>query len=164
MEISAYVKKQCDKGYIEVELKGAKGKQNLVIRRNLIAKAKTSTFSLNGQSSTGKEISEKIAELNIQVGNLWYARLSTCFASLRSDGRSVYALFSSFLPQDKVSSFAAMNPQQLLRETQRAAGDQRLTTWHDTLIASGRDMKGLTEVRKTSLLANIIQWLIRSHT
>jgi hypothetical protein len=54
--------------------------------------------------------------------------------------------FSSFLPQDKVSEFAHMSPQQLLRETQRAAGDPRLTNWHDTLITAGKEMAQLGEV------------------
>ena len=39
-----------------------------------------------------------------------------------------------------------MSPQQLLRETQRAAGDPRLTNWHDTLITAGKEMTQLTEV------------------
>lgn len=39
-----------------------------------------------------------------------------------------------------------MTPQQLLRETQRAAGDPRLTNWHDTLITAGKEMIQLTEV------------------
>jgi structural maintenance of chromosomes protein 5 len=55
-------------------------------------------------------------------------------------------VISSFLPQDKVSEFAHMSPQQLLRETQRAAGDPRLTTWHNTLVASGKEMAQLAEV------------------
>ena len=53
---------------------------------------------------------------------------------------------SSFLPQDKVSEFAAMSPQQLLRETQRAAGDANLTNWHDTLISAGKDLKQMLQV------------------
>jgi hypothetical protein len=54
---------------------------------------------------------------------------------------------SSFLPQDKVSEFAQMNSCQLLRETQRAAGDERLTEWHDTLIAAGKELKVIQDVR-----------------
>ena len=38
-----------------------------------------------------------------------------------------------------------MTPQQLLRETQRAAGDERLTAWHDTLVNTGRDLKLVQE-------------------
>jgi len=45
-----------------------------------------------------------------------------------SDHLSV--LPSIFLLQDKVSSFAALSPQELLRETQCAAGDNRMTLWH----------------------------------
>ncbi|KAF9226823.1 P-loop containing nucleoside triphosphate hydrolase protein [Gyrodon lividus] len=121
-ELSSFVKNDKETGYIEIELKGAKGEQNLVIRRNLSAKSRSSNFILNGQSSTGKEISSHMTKLNVQVGNL-----------------------CSFLPQDKVSQFAQMTPQQLLRETQRAAGDINLTKWHDTLISSGKEHKSIQE-------------------
>ena len=40
-----------------------------------------------------------------------------------------------------------MSPQQLLRETQRAAGNENLTQWHDTLITAGKDLKAMQEVR-----------------
>ncbi|KAG8218951.1 hypothetical protein J3R82DRAFT_4662 [Butyriboletus roseoflavus] len=121
-EISSFVKNDKETGYIEIELKGSKGERNLVIRRNLSAKTRSSTFTLNGQQTTGKEISNRMAKLNVQVGNL-----------------------CSFLPQDKVSEFAQMTPQQLLRETQRAAGDTNLTEWHDTLITSGKEVKAIQE-------------------
>jgi hypothetical protein len=39
-----------------------------------------------------------------------------------------------------------MSPQQLLRETQRAAGDAKLTAWHDTLIDSGKELRDILEV------------------
>lgn len=61
----------------------------------------------------------------------------------------IYAVPSSFLPQDKVSEFAQMSPQQLLRETQRAAGDAHLTKWHDVLIDSGKELKAMHEVMYT---------------
>ncbi|KAG1750955.1 P-loop containing nucleoside triphosphate hydrolase protein [Suillus occidentalis] len=121
-EISSFVKHGKESGYIEIELKGAKGQKNLVIRRNLSAKSKGSTLTLNGQSCTGKEITNRMAKLNVQVGNL-----------------------CSFLPQDKVSEFAQMTPQQLLRETQRAAGDVHLTNWHDTLITAGKELKSIQD-------------------
>ncbi|KAG2359387.1 P-loop containing nucleoside triphosphate hydrolase protein, partial [Suillus spraguei] len=121
-EISSFVKHGKESGYIEIELKGAKGQKNLVIRRNLSAKSKGSTLTLNGQSCTGKEITNRMAKLNVQVGNL-----------------------CSFLPQDKVSEFAQMTPQQLLRETQRAAGDVHLSNWHDTLITAGKELKSLQD-------------------
>ena len=40
-----------------------------------------------------------------------------------------------------------MSSQQLLKETQRAAGDENLSTWHQTLIDSGKELKGIQDVR-----------------
>jgi chromosome segregation ATPase len=53
---------------------------------------------------------------------------------------------SAFLPQDRVAEFARMSPQQLLRETERAAGVENLTAWHDALISSGKELKELQTV------------------
>ncbi|KAG9317772.1 hypothetical protein JVU11DRAFT_1992 [Chiua virens] len=134
-EISSFVKNDKESGHIEIELKGAKGEPNLVIRRNLSAKTRASTFTLNGKQTTGKEISSRMAKLNVQVGNL-----------------------CSFLPQDKVSEFAQMTPQQLLRETQRAAGDPNLTMWHNTLITSGKELKTVQErVKENQELLRVME-------
>jgi phage/plasmid-associated DNA primase len=46
-----------------------------------------------------------------------------------------------------------MSSQQLLRETQRAAGDEHLTSWHDTLISAGKERRELAEVRHVRLNA-----------
>ncbi|KAI0264050.1 hypothetical protein BGY98DRAFT_1192298 [Russula aff. rugulosa BPL654] len=122
-ELNSFVKIGATDGYIEIELKGKTGKKNLVVRRNLSSTSKGSTYQLSGQAATGREVTQKMNDLNVQVGNL-----------------------CSFLPQDKVSEFAHMSPQQLLHETQRAAGDPRLTNWHDTLITVGKEMAQLGEV------------------
>jgi hypothetical protein len=89
---------------------------------------------------TAKEITTKVQELNVQVSNLWYVKVLFYYFVDANIGDS------SFLPQDKVSEFAAMTPQQLLRETQRAAGDERLTAWHDTLINTGRELRVVQDV------------------
>ncbi|KAK7021291.1 Structural maintenance of chromosomes protein 5 [Paramarasmius palmivorus] len=102
-KIQSFVKNDKENGFIEIELKGLKDQPNLVIRRTLSATAATNTFSLNGRPATGKEVNTKMALLNVQISNL-----------------------CTFLPQDKVSSFAMMSPQQLLKETQRAAGEPSL--------------------------------------
>ncbi|KAJ4478957.1 hypothetical protein J3R30DRAFT_3657097 [Lentinula aciculospora] len=115
-DISAYVKNGTSEGHIEIELKTPLSKPNLVIHRKLAAHSRSSTFMLNGKNATGKEVSQRMAELGVQVGNL-----------------------CSFLPQDKVSEFAMMSPQQLLKETQKAAGDTNLTSWHETLIDAGKE-------------------------
>lgn len=39
-----------------------------------------------------------------------------------------------------------MTPQELLTETQRAAGDNRLTQWHSQLIKAGNDLRELKQV------------------
>ncbi|KAG7444355.1 uncharacterized protein BT62DRAFT_237991 [Guyanagaster necrorhizus] len=127
-EINSFVKQGKTSGHIEIELKGPKGKPNLVIRRNLTSTSKTSTFTLNGVSAIGREISSQMAALNVQIGNL-----------------------CTFLPQDKVSEFAAMSPQDLLKETQRAAGDENLTSWHKTLIEAGADMKKINDLIKSEM-------------
>ncbi|TBU28691.1 P-loop containing nucleoside triphosphate hydrolase protein, partial [Dichomitus squalens] len=122
-DLKSFVKNDKQDGHIEIELKGAKGKPNLVIRRNLFSNSKSAPFMLNGRSSSGKDINAKMAELNVQVNNL-----------------------CAFLPQDRVAEFARMTPQQLLRETQRAAGNPNLTAWHDTLIESGKSLKNIQDV------------------
>ncbi|KAI0371444.1 P-loop containing nucleoside triphosphate hydrolase protein [Pilatotrama ljubarskyi] len=122
-DLSSYVKQDKESGYIEIELKGAKGKENLVIRRLLQRKSKSAPFMLNGRSASGKEITARMAELNVQISNL-----------------------CTFLPQDRVAEFARMTPQQLLKETQRAAGNENLTAWHDTLITAGRELRHVQEL------------------
>jgi len=96
-------------GYIEIELKGKIGKKNLVVRRNLSSTSKGSTYHLSGQAATGREVTQKMNELNVQVGNLWYV-----FTLPRKLAADLEFAFSSFLPQDKVSEFAHMSPQQAL--------------------------------------------------
>ncbi|KAH9884909.1 P-loop containing nucleoside triphosphate hydrolase protein [Cubamyces lactineus] len=125
-DVSAYVKNDKQSGYIEIELKGASGKENLVIRRSIQRNSKSAPFTLNGKSASGREINARMAELNVQVGNL-----------------------CTFLPQDRVAEFARMTPQQLLRETQRAAGNENLTSWHDTLISAGKELRQVQELVNT---------------
>ncbi|KXN89001.1 Structural maintenance of chromosomes protein 5 [Leucoagaricus sp. SymC.cos] len=124
--VKSFIKAGKEEGYTEIELKGPPGKPNLIIRRNVVAGKNTTSFTLNGNSVSGQEIKARMAELNVQVGNL-----------------------CTFLPQDKVSSFAAMTPQELLRETQRCAGDNRLTNWHTELIKSGNDLRELKVRQET---------------
>ncbi|KAF9449031.1 P-loop containing nucleoside triphosphate hydrolase protein [Macrolepiota fuliginosa MF-IS2] len=121
-KIREFVKIGTKAGHIEIELKGPKGKPNLVIRRSIKSDSDASSFVLNGKSVSGQDIKLRMAELNVQVGNL-----------------------CTFLPQDKVSSFAAMSPQELLKETQRAAGDDRLTQWQSQLIKAGNDLRDLKQ-------------------
>ncbi|KAF7317180.1 Purine nucleoside phosphorylase [Mycena chlorophos] len=134
-DLPSFVKLGADTGFIEIELKGKKGEDNLVIRRNINAKSKASNFTISGTSATGAEVTARVSALNVQVGNL-----------------------CSFLPQDKVSSFAAMSPVALLRETENAAGDDRLGQWHDALIEDGKKLKAVSEgVAKDTAQMNQLQ-------
>lgn len=65
------MKQTKQKGYIELELKGQPGKPNIVIRRDLIEGTRNTSFTINGKSAVGKDVNATIAQLNIQVGNLW---------------------------------------------------------------------------------------------
>ncbi|KAJ3030056.1 Structural maintenance of chromosomes protein 5, partial [Rhizophlyctis rosea] len=110
-EVSAYVKEGEDRAWVEIELKGPPGKRNIIIRRSFKKEDNSSTYKLNGEAVTEKAVKEIVISLNIQVDNL-----------------------CSFLPQDRVSEFARMTTQQLLRATERAVGTVQLTEWHDELI------------------------------
>lgn len=80
-------------------------------------------MSSAGKADTLKNCRTAIEALNIQVGNL-----------------------CSFLPQDKVSEFACMTPQELLQKTQEAAGPPQMTEWHKILIEAGGKAKELDDV------------------
>ena len=63
----------------------------------------------------------------------------------------VYAYISSFLPQDKVAEFAKMAPITVLKETMRAAGDPRLSKWHESLIEKGLKLRKFSAVSSLCL-------------
>ncbi|KTW32059.1 DNA repair ATPase SMC5 [Pneumocystis jirovecii RU7] len=109
-DISEYIKFGSEKAHIEIELKGS-GKGSNVLVSRVIYNDNTSTWELNGISSTHKHIKEKMDEFNIQIDNL-----------------------CQFLPQDKVSEFAQLTPEKLLRETERAVGDSEMLLQHNKLI------------------------------
>jgi chromosome segregation ATPase len=48
-----------------------------------------------------------------------------------------------FLPQDRVSEFAGLNPIELLHGTQRAAAPEEMLQWHDELKDLRREQKAL---------------------
>lgn len=123
-KLAEFVKTGYEESTIEIELKGLPGQGNATIKRILNKDNDKSKFTLNGQSATAKEISSTMEELNVQVGNL-----------------------CTFLPQDRVASFAALSAADLLKETQKAAGDRHLTQWHTTLI----EEKKLEKEHRTAL-------------
>lgn len=124
-DIASYVKQGCDEGWIEIELKGFIGEENVVIRRSIHRKDNTSEYRLNNKKVTAKEVNDKVAEFDVNVDNL-----------------------CCFLPQDKVADFARMDPARLLVETEHAAGDPNLSKWHDNLNILGTNCRELRDKLK----------------
>ncbi|GAA5826271.1 hypothetical protein JCM11251_007234 [Rhodosporidiobolus azoricus] len=111
--------------WIEIELKGRPGKKNLTVKRVLSRDSESSKFYLNGNAARKEEVADHMEELQVQVGNL-----------------------CTFLPQDRVASFAMMSPSELLKETQKAAGHPQLSQWHEILIKeyqTSKDAQGVVD-------------------
>ncbi|KAF9299963.1 Structural maintenance of chromosomes protein 5 [Mortierella antarctica] len=126
-EISEFVKHGADKGWIEIVLCNKNG-PNVVIKRHINKKNNISIWKINGESKTQKEVLKKVQSFNIQVDNL-----------------------CQFLPQDRVSEFAQMTPQELLRETQRAVGGDELLKNHDKMVELWNEHKTISESMKGDL-------------
>jgi len=100
---------------VETELYGGRdASENIVIRRKIF-NDNMSTWKVNGRESSQKDVLAMVKKLNVQVDNL-----------------------CQFLPQDRVSSFAAMDPMQLLHETEMAINDS-LEDQHQELIRLKKD-------------------------
>ena len=114
-EIGEFVKHGATEAFIEIELKGrlkAGRTRNHVIRRRIKKDGNKSEWLLNGQPSSEKIVrTNSMDNFNIQIDNL-----------------------CQFLPQDKVVEFAQMDPKEILRSTQQAAGDNDMMQRHAGLI------------------------------
>ncbi|KAJ3144260.1 Structural maintenance of chromosomes protein 5 [Geranomyces variabilis] len=117
-----FIKDGKEKASIEIELKHKGRGGNVTVKRRFKrgAERNANTWHYNGDVVSEKVLREKIAAMKVQVDNL-----------------------CSFLPQEKVSEFAQMNPRELLIETERAAGNEKLTAWHEQLIKFREDEKKL---------------------
>ncbi|KAL2830261.1 hypothetical protein BDW59DRAFT_23040 [Aspergillus cavernicola] len=106
-----FVKHGCREATIEIELAGGpRFKQNPVVTRTIKREGNKSTFTLNGKPSNRNQVIKLAQSFAIQIDNL-----------------------CQFLPQDKVSEFAALTPIELLNSTQRAAAGVEMVELHDNL-------------------------------
>ncbi|KAG0258653.1 Structural maintenance of chromosomes protein 5 [Actinomortierella ambigua] len=119
-DVSEFVKHGSEKGWIEISLYNAKG-PNVVIKRHINKNNNTSVWKINGENKSQKEVMKKVQSFNIQVDNL-----------------------CQFLPQDRVSEFAQLSPQELLRETQRAVGGDEMVATHEKLIELWNEHKAIS--------------------
>ncbi|EFA77304.1 structural maintenance of chromosome protein [Heterostelium album PN500] len=113
-QVSHFIKHGEDHAIIEIELYVQTG--NIVIQR-LIRKDNSSEYRVNRSKVTANDLHELIRKHKIQVDNL-----------------------CQFLPQDKVVSFAAMTPTELLQETEKAIGLHDLYENHMKLIEERKNV------------------------
>ncbi|KAF9972521.1 Structural maintenance of chromosomes protein 5 [Actinomortierella ambigua] len=119
-DVSEFVKHGSEKGWIEISLYNSKG-PNVVIKRHINRNNNTSVWKINGENKTQKDVIKKVQSFNIQVDNL-----------------------CQFLPQDRVSEFAQLTSQELLRETQRAVGGDEMVATHEKLIELWNEHKAIS--------------------
>ncbi|KAJ5742712.1 uncharacterized protein N7511_011113 [Penicillium nucicola] len=106
-----FVKHGSREATIEIELCGPpKMGRNPIIQRTIKRDGNKSTFMINGESASNKQVLKLAQSFAIQVDNL-----------------------CQFLPQDKVAEFAALSPVELLHSTQRAAAGPEMIEWHSAL-------------------------------
>ncbi|CAD0111154.1 unnamed protein product [Aureobasidium uvarum] len=118
---SEFVKHGQKEAEIEIELERdpARHRTNPVIKRIIKRDSNNKTFfMIDGRNSTQKAVAELCRSFSIQVDNL-----------------------CQFLPQDRVVEFAALDPIELLVQTQRAAAPDYMSDWHDQLKNMRNDQR-----------------------
>lgn len=105
-----------------------------MIRRVIKADGRGGSFSINGMDANRTKVMKLAKKYHIQIDNL-----------------------CQFLPQDKVSEFAALTPVELLKSTQRAAAGPQMLELHDSLIKLRAEQKKLLSESRgdRELLANL---------
>jgi chromosome segregation ATPase len=134
---SEFVKHGQKEAEIEIELERdpARHRTNPVIKRIIKRDAGNKTFfMIDGRNSTQKAVAELCRSFSIQVDNL-----------------------CQFLPQDRVVEFAALDPIELLVQTQRAAAPDYMSEWHDQLKTMRADQRKhqADQVERTEHLKNL---------
>ena len=115
-DIGEYVKHGHKEAEIEVELAGKEGKTNEIIQHTIKRDGNKSTWKINGQQTTHKQVVALVRTFSIQIDNL-----------------------CQFLPQDRVVEFASMSPVGLLESTQKAAAREQMGVWHAQLKQLGHE-------------------------
>ena len=122
-QIGEFIKHGLDDAYIEIELQRRNNEShNHVVRVRIIREGNNREWWLNGKRTSLKAVQALTRSLSIQIDNL-----------------------CQFLPQDKVSEFAALSPVELLQQTQRAAAPEQMLEWHEELKKLRKEQKLLEE-------------------
>jgi len=117
-QIGEFVKHNQEHAIIEIELQGVKGGENHVVKVKITKDGNGREWWLNGKRCPLKEVQLLCKSLSIQIDNL-----------------------CQFLPQEKVSEFAALSPVELLLQTQRAAAPPAMLAWHENLKSFRKEQK-----------------------
>lgn len=107
-KVGLYVKRGCNKGYIEIELFKTTG--NIIINREIHVDNNQSLWMINGKHCNQRAVEEEVKLLRIQVSNL-----------------------CQFLPQEKVGEFAKMSKIELLEATEKSVGPPEMFAYHSEL-------------------------------
>ncbi|KAK9808667.1 hypothetical protein WJX72_001584 [[Myrmecia] bisecta] len=119
--IKDFIRRGENEGFTEITLSSGDPSRPVVITRHMrIVSGGTAQneWKINGRTCNAKDIKDKMKEMNVQLDNL-----------------------CQFLPQDKVASFAAKKPTELLLETEKAVGDSTLYDLHQELIQERNEIK-----------------------
>ncbi|KAJ1510829.1 Structural maintenance of chromosomes protein 5 [Coelomomyces lativittatus] len=119
-ELYDYVQNGHSKAVTNIKLSMGKGEPPVFIKRVLNKIRHSNDFFINKSKSTLAQVETLMKQLNIQVDNI-----------------------CQFLPQEKVSSLAAMDNVQLLHEVQLAAGSENMVQQHETLKELDEEIIGL---------------------
>lgn len=109
LSVKLMIKTGEQEAMVEVELKRHAGERNAVVCR--VFGARGLKYTLDGEDVLERTVKRLCSDLNIQLDNL-----------------------CQFLPQERVAQFAAMQPEQLLKEVERSVGGGELLVQHEQLI------------------------------
>lgn len=110
-QVGEFVKHGMNDAIVEIELQRRSNEvNNHIVRLRIIRDGNGREWWLDGRKTSLKAVQALMKGLSIQIDNL-----------------------CQFLPQDKVSEFAALSPVELLQQTQRAAAPEEMLEWHEEL-------------------------------
>lgn len=128
-ELSEFVKHGCSEATVEIELKGAQGQVNQVIRLEIEKEGSKKKWHINNRPCNAKDVKKITRTFGIQIDNLCH-----------------------FLPQDRVVEFSRLSPKDRLSSTLRGAAPDHITEQHEQLreLASKQkeDLKKQGDTRK----------------
>lgn len=146
-QLGEFVKHGMSEAVVEIELQGFNMGQNSVVKLKIIRDGNAREWWIDGKRTSLKAVQMLMRKFSVQIDNL-----------------------CQFLPQDKVSEFAALSPEDLLEQTQRAAAPEEMLQQHEELkvlrddqqrldLSRSQDQSRLVnlESRQTNLRAEVQQ-------